>query len=233
MCLGNKLVTIEMLVVCEPREPNQTAVEANGKTPPPHVDLVDRLHPATCTAAQFTHFTQQLILVHQYCMAGDLLSRQVKGHTICCLTILHSALRLMAWSASACHWHLLHHGLGLIQIRFIRSPRWESYLPKLVFQSEYEVGCPTAGSFCQRNHCWKTSSGDQSHPVTHVSCESFSITQVYLMHFAYRTQSHFCCLKVSYLLIPHSSGSAGEPNSQRDALDLLQDALQQRLRAHF
>ena len=96
MCLGNKLVTIGMLVVCEPREPNQTAVEANGKTPPTHVDLVDRLHPATCTAAQFTHFTQQLILVHQYCMAGDLLSRQVKGHTICCLTILHSALRLMA-----------------------------------------------------------------------------------------------------------------------------------------
>ena len=96
MCLGNKLVTIGMLVVCEPREPNQTAVEANGKTPPTHVDLVDRLHPATSTAAQFTHFTQQLILVHQYCMAGDLLSRQVKGHTICRLTILHLALRLMA-----------------------------------------------------------------------------------------------------------------------------------------
>ena len=96
MCLGNKLVTIEMLVVCEPREPNQTAVEANGKTPPPHVDLVDRLHPATSTAAQFTHFTQQLSLLHQSCLAGDFLARQVKGHTICCLTILQFALRLMA-----------------------------------------------------------------------------------------------------------------------------------------
>ena len=45
-------------------KPNQTAVEANGKSPPTHVDLVDRLHPATSTAAQFTHFTQQLIFVH-------------------------------------------------------------------------------------------------------------------------------------------------------------------------
>ena len=164
-------------------KPNQTAVEANGKTPPTHVDLVDRLHPATSTAAQFTHFTQQLILVHQYCLAGDLLSRQVKGHTICCPTILQLALRLMTRSASACHWHLLHHGLGLIQMRFTRSPRWESYLPKLVFQSEYEVGCPTAGSFCRRNHCGKTSSGDQSHPVTHVSCVPFSIIHVYFTPF--------------------------------------------------
>ena len=76
-------------------------VEANRKTPPTHVDLVDRLHPATSTAAQFTHFTQQLIFVHQYCLAGDLLSRQVQEHTICrlticCLTILQLALRLMA-----------------------------------------------------------------------------------------------------------------------------------------
>ena len=227
-----------MLVVCEPREPNQTAVEANGKTPPTHVDLVDRLHPATSTAAQFTHFTRQLSLVHQYRLAGDLLflSGQ-RTHdcrlTICCLTILHSALRLMTWSASTCHWHLLHHGLGLIQIRFTRSPRWESYLPKLVFQSEYEVGCPTAGSFCRRNHCGETCSGDQSHPVSlvsHVSCVTCPITLVYFMYFVCTSCPMTLLLS---LLIPHSPGSAGEPHCERDALDLLQDPLQQWLRAHF